>query len=787
MVSFEDVRSNLFKILGQTSFGEDVVEVRFTGFHYARGVESIDEAVPGLMEMDNEILSVIYKQGETLSRRDKEMAFHFFKTASDAVKNFSLEDLNKWVDMGLEVADNYGIIPARNFFKGITRETIDKIHSHGLEYESVSRILETYIIALSGDTIKIQPESISYTDTRTLFLPFEISNFNDNDLNFKFYKVIAAHKYGQMRYRSLDLKLSRMKDLVEDMESRYSRATSYEREGLENFINLFPESRLALDIFNIIENARVERNLRKEFRGLARDMDIILKEEWEMRASIDKLPDKEAVVEAFNQLLTFGKVKGEIKEYLKPVVDKSYDIAKNTLENRKSHVEDSARATAEIYEVIEEKFFGIPYIGIDILKYRGVIKPEQVTRAIKQTKKEIAENIKKLIKDLKLEKPPDIDSELQHNMNEVLDPLSYGAPLDFLFKMGIEVPEELEDELLKEIEKKLGELGEIDASMLMKVLDNAGKKLRANLQAKITEFQVELTDEDIAGAILYDEWDYEIASYRASWCALKEKTMRKGSDKFVEKTIEKNSSLVNMIKKQFEMLRPEYKRLFRQTYGEEIDLDAFIEAYADMKAGVTPSEKLYMRIDKKDRDIAVAFLVDLSGSTTGWVIETEKEALVLMCEALEILDDKYAIFGFTGKTRKKCDFYIIKRFKDDYNEEVKKRIAGMDAFDYTRMGPPIRHLTKILEDTPAKIKLLIVLSDGKPEDFDEYKGEHGIEDTKKALMEAKRKHIRPFCITIDNTARDYLQRMFGDIGYIIIDDVSKLPRKLPEIYRKLTT
>ncbi len=787
MASFEDVRSNLFKILGQTSFGEDVLEARFTGFHYARGLESIDEAVPGLMELDNEILSEIYRQGERLAKRDKEMAFHFFKTAPDAVKNFSLEDLKKWVDMGLELADNYGVIPARNFFKGITRETIDKIHSHGLEYESVAKILDTYVTALSGDTLKIQPESISYTDTRSLFLPHEIGDFEDNELNFKLYKVIAAHKYGQMRYRSLDLRLNRIKDLVEDLESKYSRATSYEKEGLENFISLFPEEKLALDIFSIIENARVERNLRKEFKGLARDLDIILKKEWERRSSVDKLGDKEAVVEALNQLLTFGKTKGEIKEHLKPLLDKIYTIAKKTLEMEKPHVEDSARATAEIYEAIEEKLFGIPYTGLEMLKYRGVIKPEQVTRAIKQTKKEIAENLESLLDDLKLEKPPDIDSELQHAMNEVLDPLAYGAPLDFLFKMGIEVPEELEEELLREIEKKLGEMGEIDASMLMKVLESAGRKIRANIQAKVTEFQVDLTDEDIAGAILYDEWDYKIASYRAAWCALKEKIMSKGSDKFVEKTIEKHSSLVALIKKQFEMMRPEYRRLFRQMYGEDIDLDAFIEAYADMKAGVTPSEKLYMRIDKKERDIAVAFLVDLSGSTTGWVIETEKEALVLMCEALEVLDDKYAIFGFSGKTRKQCDFYIIKKFDEEYNDEVKQRIAGMDAFDYTRMGPPIRHVTKILEDTPAKIKLLIVLSDGKPEDFDEYKGDHGIEDTKKALMEAKRKHIRPFCITIDTEARDYLQRMFGDIGYIILDDVSKLPRKLPEIYRKLTT
>ncbi|WP_457555480.1 VWA domain-containing protein [Candidatus Pyrohabitans sp.] len=787
MASFEDVRSNLFKILGKTSFGEDVMDVRFTGFHYARGLRSIDEAVPALMELPGDVLREIYRQGEKLAKRDKEMAFNFFMTAPDAVTHFSLEDLKKWVEMGLELADAYGVVPARNFFKGITRETIEKIHAHGLEFKDVARIMEIYINALSGDQLGVQESGVSYTDTRVVYLPQKVEEFENNELNFKVYKVVAAHRYAQKRYRSLEPRLNRIQEVVNELQQKYGRSVSNLKEDLENFIYLFPEEQLALDIFSIVENARVERNLRREFRGIARDMDMLLEREWERRPDFSKLNDKEAVLEALMQLLTYGRLREGLSSHLEEIARKAYEIAEEMLEKERPTVEDSCVATYRIYELIQEKLFGTPYNRFRDIAFRGVIKPEQVTAGLKKTKKEMAEKLESLLEDLSIEKPPDIDSMIQHAMNEVPDPLAYGAPLDFLFRLGLDIPEEIQEELLREIEKLLGELGEIDASMLMKVLDSAGRKIRANIQAKVTEFQVELTEEDKRGAFLYDEWDYKVGNYRAAWCALKEKVMHKGSDKFVEKTLQKHSGLVSLIRRQFEMMRPDYKRLFKQMYGEEIDLDAFVEAFADMKAGATPSDKLYIKVDKKERDIAVAFLVDLSGSTTGWVIETEKEALVLMCEALEVLDDKYAIFGFSGKTRKQCDFYIIKRFDEPYDEEVKQRIAGMDAFDYTRMGPPIRHVTKILEETPAKIKLLIVLSDGKPEDFDEYKGDHGIEDTKKALIEAKRKHIRPFCITIDTEARDYIQRMFGEIGYIILDDVAKLPRKLPEIYRRLTT
>ncbi len=785
MPSFDEVRAELLKILGQISFGEDVIVQRYTGTHYARGLQSIDEAVPGLTTLDEKTLGEVYKLGRQLAKLDPEMAFYYFKTCPEAIKHFSFEDMKKWVEMGIALFEGYGVVPARNFFKGITRETIQEIHSVGLDFEDVSQTLSLYIDALSAGTLKIEKGEESYTDTRMIFLPKNISLFEEDEKNFKLYKAIAAHKYGQLRYRSFDISLRRIEDVAKHLSQKYGRSPLPESSDLENFFHFFPNKRLALDIFGIVENARVERYLRREFKGLSRDLDFFVSIEWAKRPSFASLSRKEAALEALMQLLTKGETKEEISSELEPIVQRSRELVEEMLSTRAT-AEDSARVTAQIYELIEENLGGA-YTEYQNMSFRGVVKPERITVGIKQSQKELLEKMKKFMSDVGMLAPPDMESKVQELLNQVFDPLQHGAPLEFMKRFGVDLPEEIKEELLREIEKQLGELGELDVRMLTKVLDSAGLKLRAGIQSGITHFQVELTEEDMAGAFLYDEWDYKIGNYRAAWCALKEKTMPKGSDRFVDKTLEKHSGLVTLIRRQFEMMRPEYKRLFRQIFGDDVDIDAFIEAFSDLKAGATPSEKLYIKIDKKERDIAVAFLVDLSGSTTGWVIETEKEALVLMCEALEVLKDKYAIFGFSGKTRKQCDFYVLKSFDEDYCEEVKNRISGMEAFDYTRMGPPIRHLTEILDKVEAKIKIMVILSDGKPEDFDEYKGEHGIEDTRKALIEAKRKHIRPFCITVDTEARDYMPHMFGEVSYIILDDVRKLPRKLPEIYRKLTT
>ncbi|MBI3547099.1 MAG: nitric oxide reductase activation protein [Gammaproteobacteria bacterium] len=288
------------------------------------------------------------------------------------------------------------------------------------------------------------------------------------------------------------------------------------------------------------------------------------------------------------------------------------------------------------------------------------------------------------------------------------------------------------------------------------------------------------------GAFLYNEWDHRRQHYRKHWCVLREIDVHPDKDPFVARTLRKYSGVLPQLRKTFETLRGENRLLKKQINGDDIDFDALVEARADMHSGVELSERLFTKLHKHERNIAVMFMVDMSGSTKGWINDAEREALVLLCEALEILGDRYAIYGFSGTTRKRCELYRIKRFDEPYSKLVRERITGIQPRDYTRMGVTIRHLTKLLSNIEARTKLLITLSDGKPDDYDGYRGEYGIEDTRMSLIEAKRAGIHPFCITIDEAARDYLPHMYGAVNWVLVDDVRKLPLKVSDIYRRLT-
>ncbi len=289
------------------------------------------------------------------------------------------------------------------------------------------------------------------------------------------------------------------------------------------------------------------------------------------------------------------------------------------------------------------------------------------------------------------------------------------------------------------------------------------------------------------GVHLYNEWDHRRRHYRKNWCSLRELDISPASGSFVEDTLRKYRPQVSQLKRTFEMLRGEDKVLKRQAVGDDIDFDTLVAAYADLKTGHELADRLLTRRSRNERDLAALFMVDMSGSTRGWINDAEREALVMLCEALEVLGDRYAIYGFSGLTRKRCEIYRIKRFDEPYDDMVKQRIAGITPQDYTRMGAAIRHLTGILNAVDARTKLLITLSDGKPDDYsDQYRGEYGIEDTRQALLEAHRSGVKPFCITIDHEARDYLSHLYGPVSWTLVDDVKRLPLKVADIYRRLT-
>ncbi|MCE9569927.1 MAG: hypothetical protein K8R10_07970 [Rhodocyclales bacterium] len=300
-------------------------------------------------------------------------------------------------------------------------------------------------------------------------------------------------------------------------------------------------------------------------------------------------------------------------------------------------------------------------------------------------------------------------------------------------------------------------------------------------------------DESIAPGVttqpdaFYDEWDYRRGSWRHGWCHLYEMKAPVGDHEWVDEVRTRHAHLIRSIRRRFEALRGEDKPQKRQFDGEEIDLDAQVEARADRKSGAEPSPRLFIHRRRIERSLAVMFMVDMSGSTKGWVNDAERESLVLLCEAIEALGDSYAIYGFSGWTRTHCDIYPVKRFADRYDAATRRRIAGIEARDYTRMGVAVRHLSGLLVRQNTRHKLLVTLSDGRPDDYgDEYRGRYGIEDTRRALLEAREKGIRSYCVTIDRHGADYLPQLYGPAHYSVIDDAKKLPQKIAEIYRKLT-
>jgi nitric oxide reductase NorD protein len=290
------------------------------------------------------------------------------------------------------------------------------------------------------------------------------------------------------------------------------------------------------------------------------------------------------------------------------------------------------------------------------------------------------------------------------------------------------------------------------------------------------------------GGIAYDEWDCQRRDYRKDWCLAFESDVPRGDPAFVAGVRAQYAGQIAQLRRRFEALRGEDRIVRRERDGDDLDFDAVVEAYADRRTGIEVTERLFTRRRRTERDIAVMFMVDMSGSTMGWINECERTALAMLCEALEALGDRYAIYGFSGWGRKRCEIYRIKRFGERYAEAVRARIAGVQAKDYTRMGVAIRHLSRLLNEVEAKTRILFTLSDGKPDDFvDGYRGTYGIEDTRQALIEARASGVHPFCITIDEEARDYLPHMYGEAAWVLIDDVRKLPLKAADAYRRLTS
>jgi nitric oxide reductase NorD protein len=295
----------------------------------------------------------------------------------------------------------------------------------------------------------------------------------------------------------------------------------------------------------------------------------------------------------------------------------------------------------------------------------------------------------------------------------------------------------------------------------------------------------------VRAGLVYPEWDYRLRAYRSHGAIVRELAAPLGDAAWVDAVKTRHARLARRVRTRFERLRPGYVRLDRQADGSEPDIAAWVGAFADQRAGVALDGRVYIEHRPSRRTLAVALLADVSASTDGWISDTrrivdvEKEALLVVCEALDALGDRYGIFAFSGEGADAVAVLSLKPFDERRTLVVDRRIAALDSDRYTRLGAAIRHVTAALGREQTTRRLLLILSDGKPNDVDVYEGPYGVEDTRQAVAEARRQGVAVFCLTVDREAPRYAARVFGRGGFAILRRADELPSVVVDVLRQL--
>ena len=301
-------------------------------------------------------------------------------------------------------------------------------------------------------------------------------------------------------------------------------------------------------------------------------------------------------------------------------------------------------------------------------------------------------------------------------------------------------------------------------------------------------------DAALAQRYRYDEWDYLIGMDRPAWCTLLEKVAPRGDPRAIAEVLRRNEDTVNRLTsliKAVQIQRP--LRLKKQLEGDRLDIDACIDAMVDLRSGRVPDPRVQQRLVRNSRDLDALLLLDLSQSTNDWVASAQstvlnlaREATVLVAHAMDKLGDNFAIHGFDSNGRNDVEYYRFKEFDEPYGEDARARLAGMKGQLSTRMGAALRHAGHFLRNRRAAHRLILLLTDGEPHDIDVHDKRYLVFDAKRAVEDQRRYGIATFCLSLDRKADEYVARIFGNRNYLVLDELRRLPEKLPSLYVQLT-
>jgi len=725
----------------------------------------VDDIFELLAEQDEATMEALLSHVGAIWPVSHSLCFSYLTQGVKALDLFSDRLLGEWVREILGYYERKGLLGARKFMADVDGAFLGPMRGEsGVVFEEISARMVHYIRGISGRSFNYSVSELPSTDTSTIFLPCALDTFPGKQDNIFFYKLIVSLQWGHVQ-----------SGIFSDVLSPDG--------GIKDIFSQYPDKHLSADLFSVLQFVKTFRCLELELPGLARrskelcvklikqivpngaekDQALALQQFlihflmidnnndatilWANNTGCEKIDAPENMV-VLDELPKFYSAISQLPG--------SYTLGSADLLLGEF---DFARAGETIRLRREKNEGNFVAMLAGFLQQQGAFQNEESEGS--NVQKKLEENLLLLFKDQEDQKS------------------GSGKDAILIDNEGIELPLEIAA-LIKEIEDDLGRIPE---AYVQAAAGQAG--------GGINRQEYNNQEEDAIGIPTnvhpYDEWDYRRAGYRTDWCFLSEKSLHPVRSGFVAGTLEKYQPQLNKLRRQFEMLRTSHRFVRRRRDGDDIDLDALIEALGDTRAGLSPSDRLFVQLLRDERDIAAMFLVDMSNSTEGWVGVAIKEALVLIAEALEVVGDRYGIYGFSGMRRSRSEVFHIKHLDEKYGPEVQGRIAAIGPKEYTRMGPPIRHLTRKLQDTESNIRLLVVISDGKPEDYDDYKGQYAIEDTRKALLEARGSGVYSFCITIDKSAHDYLAHMFGRGNYIFVDEVLSLPAKMAEMYRLLTS
>jgi hypothetical protein len=606
--------------------------------------------------------------------------------------------------------------------------------------------------------------------TDTLYLPEQLDG-----PSLASYRVLVMEQIGLRECGTFSFRMSRALDQIPLLAEKYEepKGLSPRTGDFQMLFGLFAQPGLAADIFNLMEKARVLGHLERTYPGLTRHI-------AHYHAHLLTLASgaSDAFITARRHL--WGEPSSDWQ---------AITVLLDQLQAPEQSVYDSVKAMAELYQQIEES-----YVFAETSPYAQQEEslPDWLNR--EQRIEEWEDKAEQLSMALAVEMLQAEDMEAERG--DADDATVRDADVD------IKAIEEERDTMKRRID--------MERSSVRHALGN---------------------DRSNARSYRYDEWDYQNHTYLHNWCRVFEEVLS-GSDEDIFELKQVIKNYRPRVQKQLEQIRPTgLQRVTRVQDGDELDLNAIVEARQDIRAGHSPSERFYSRKERMHRDVCALFLVDLSASTddpveppepVDWsdyeedgfpnlrdpwdtsvddeeeeeapkrkIIDVQREAMVVMASALDALGDAYGVYGFSGYGKDCVEVFVAKEPDQTFSQKTLQAIAAMQPKRSTRMGPAIRHSAYKLMQSGHAMKVLIVISDGFPQDSDygpdRGNHEYGLEDTAKAILEAQQKGIETFCITVDRSGHDYLKRMCPDARYLVIEEMEDLAEQLTKVYAALTT